>query len=125
MKDFEKYAETIQKLSYVECKNNLLEYMNKNSPYRMTIKERTLDPFELRQFMKNKRAHKMKILKKPSAKKQPNVLYAKTGEIRHRDISPTKLANKRLIMDQYGKWFNQPEEFNQALHHNSKTKYIL
>lgn len=124
MKDFSKYAEKIQKLSYIECKDNLIDYLNKNSVYRKTIKERTLDPYELRQFNK-KRQKKMKLLKRPSIKKKPPQLYAKTGEIRLRDVSPTKIANKRLLMEEYGKWFNQPGEFNEALYQSSKTKYIL
>lgn len=37
MSSFEKYAKDIEKISYVRCKENLVEYLNENSEFRQII----------------------------------------------------------------------------------------
>mmetsp|Transcript_10918 Transcript_10918/g.9637 ORF Transcript_10918/g.9637 Transcript_10918/m.9637 type:complete len:132 (-) Transcript_10918:22-417(-) len=126
MKDFIKYADKVEKLSYVQCKESLLDFLHENSVYRAAIKEKALSPLELR-MSKKTATNKLKLLERPdeNAVKKPKQLYAKTGEVRLRDVSPTKLSNKHILMKHYGRWFVEPSNFNDGMQKSSKTKYIL
>jgi len=111
MKDFENYASQIEKTSYIRCKDNLIDYMNNKSPVRKLYLERKRDP-----FLRAAKSKKMKLemMQRPTDDK-PKQMYAKTGEIRLRDLSPTQRRNKHVRMKNYGRWYVEPDSFNQVL----------
>lgn len=125
IKDFEKYAEQIQKLSYVQCKESLIDYITNKSIYRKTIDEKNKDPYELRKA-KNKKKVKLTLLERPSEDDNKfEQKYAKTGEIRLRDLSPGMMRHKRLRMKNYGRWYVQPQNFNDIMKNSKEMRYIL
>lgn len=83
---------------------------------RKTIIEKAKDPYKWEAKTK-KKTPKVKLLQrpKPEEKKKPKQLYAKTGEIRTRDLSPSKFKNKQLRMKNYGRWYVEPNEFTKVL----------
>ena len=83
---------------------------------RKAIIEKAKNPYERETNQKRKKL-KLKLLERTKEEDtlKPVQLYAKTGEIRLRDLSPSKLRNKNLRMKNYGRWYVQPDNFNDLL----------
>ena len=109
IKKFEKYADRIEKLSYIRCKESLLDFITNRSIVRTTIIDKARDPFER---IKKKKTAKLTLIEREKEEvKKPTTLYAKTGEIRLREVSPDKLVNKSSRMKKYGRWYLKPDQW--------------
>ena len=109
IKSFESYAEKIEKLSYVRCKESLIDFITNRSIVRTTIIDKARDPYEK---VKRKETAKLVRIEREVEEVKPPVMYAKTGEIRLRDLSPTVLKDKSKRMKRYAKWYLKPEQFS-------------
>ena len=68
---------------------------------------------------------KLKLIQRPDeSEAKPVQMYAKTGEIRLRDVSPTQLKNKHLRTKNYGRWYVQPQNFNNVMKMVPDLEYV-